>query len=94
MELFIVPGWQRRQGVFGHLIGQAIPNPVKSPQTWRRGQHIQKSLQLGCMRAIDLRVNLPNKWFARPDSANHLVFAPHKIDVAGPEKVVKVCLTE
>ena len=43
---------------------------------------------------VGLRVNLPDQGFVGPDRAHKRVFAADKIEVAGPQQVVKVALVK
>ena len=57
-------------------------------------QQIEKGLQLGLVRVVRLCVDLPDKGLAGPKGAHQRVFAPNKIQVAGPEQVVIVKLAQ
>ena len=55
---------------------------------------IKESVELGLVRVVGLRVNLPDKGLAGPKGAHQRVFAADKVHVARPEQVVIVKLVQ
>jgi hypothetical protein len=75
---------QRRQ----RLGRGARPGAVKGAQPRRRLQPVQPGRQLGVVRAVVLRVDLPDQGPAGPQGAHQRVLAAHEVEVAGPQQPV------
>ena len=50
---------------------------------------VKKRVQLGVVRIIMLRLNLPDERLAGPQGAHHGVLATDKIQVTGPQHFIK-----
>jgi putative YhdH/YhfP family quinone oxidoreductase len=75
-------------------LGDAVPGPVKLPQRGGCIEPVQEGFELGMVRAVILRVDLPDQGPARPQGAHQRVLAADEIQVAGPQQVVVVDLGE
>ncbi|MNT71494.1 hypothetical protein D3C72_2099860 [compost metagenome] len=62
---------------------------MKRAQGGGRVQPVQKCQQLGMVGVVVLRVDVPDQRLAGPQRPHQRVFAPHGVEVAGPQHLVK-----
>ena len=60
----------------------------------RRQEAVEEGVELGAVRVVVLRVDLPDERRAGPERAHQRVFAAHEVEVAAPEQAVEVGLRE
>ena len=84
----------------GHPVAQAVPGPPQAAPAGGQGRvgasqpALQEGLELGAMRAIVLRVDVPEKGLAGPLGAHKGILAAHAVEIAGPEQAVIVVLAQ
>ncbi len=78
-----------REGGQGGRVPDAVPGVVEMPQRGRCLQPVEEGVELGMVRAVVLRIDVPDEGLPGPERAHQRILAAHGVQVAGPQHFVE-----